>query len=840
VVPSHDSCPDGYSYAVVKTGSGELAQGGCYSNPRTAHARSDALNASEQQVAKLAEQLQGKLPHQLESWWEHGDGAKKIRWGTKGDFMRCVRLAKEHMPDWTDEQHKGFCNERHQGAIGVAPGKEHKEVDGEEFGGKPTEGTKADRRLKENKDRKPHKEKDEVTASAEIDTAFGWDGSASRFTDEQYRRAAAICEGEGTPKETCHLPHHEPGGAVSKDGVHAAAAGRGVSRLKGISPEGIAKAKAHLRGHYTRDLHEEPPDSLKAETSLEAWEAMGKGKPPQLKDCPPGMEQGPDGDCVEAMVVAETTEPTGQAKLTAPNTWSGPIVVEGVDTGDQRHFAENAITWADPPLHLRWKKEDSHGGDHDVTVTVGSIDKVWRDGTKIMASGSIDVDQPDGQEIQRRLASGYHAGGISIDADDITDADVEYMWPDKSIEDATGEVTQEDQDIVSVLFGRPEKVVFHAGRIRAATLVDTPAFVEARIALDASPAQPATTETLSVGLVGPHKAETNDTIWNAGQNDLRMPISMPQEQAAAAYAYIARIVDDTVAKQDAFFLHHEVDETGNVGPANMTACSSIIGLLADRVDILPSLKRGVYQHMAEHLRDGGLEPPPFDADLALVAHAAIAEWRPPREWFLDPELRVPTPILVSDAGRVYGHASEWGQCHLGYMSECVMPPFETEHPYYLTGEVVCADGVRVPVGQITAGIAHAPLQASPSKAKEHYEDTSAVVADVTVGNDRHGIWVAGAVRPTAESGRVHALRATGQVSPDWRRIGGQLRMVGLLAVTVSGYQVPRARAKVFQGEVQALVSSGFVTVRHTTPEKLAYEKILQDLDSRVHPELARR
>ncbi len=64
--------------------------------------------------------IPGHLPHQLEHWWEHGEGAAKIKWGTDGDFDRCVRLAVEeaHMDP---ERAKGFCNLRHKGALGFYP-----------------------------------------------------------------------------------------------------------------------------------------------------------------------------------------------------------------------------------------------------------------------------------------------------------------------------------------------------------------------------------------------------------------------------------------------------------------------------------------------------------------------------------------------------------------------------------------------------------------------------------------------------------------------------------------------------------------------------------------------
>lgn len=52
-------------------------------------------------------------------WFEHGEGAAKIRWGTKGDFMRCVHIAEKHM---TPENARGFCNRRHMQVLGHPPG----------------------------------------------------------------------------------------------------------------------------------------------------------------------------------------------------------------------------------------------------------------------------------------------------------------------------------------------------------------------------------------------------------------------------------------------------------------------------------------------------------------------------------------------------------------------------------------------------------------------------------------------------------------------------------------------------------------------------------------------
>lgn len=57
----------------------------------------------------------------LRRYWTSGEGAAKIKWGTDGDFDRCVRLLSKHM----GTRAKGYCNLRHQDAVGAPPGKGH-------------------------------------------------------------------------------------------------------------------------------------------------------------------------------------------------------------------------------------------------------------------------------------------------------------------------------------------------------------------------------------------------------------------------------------------------------------------------------------------------------------------------------------------------------------------------------------------------------------------------------------------------------------------------------------------------------------------------------------------
>mgnify|MGYP001618446762 FL=1 len=149
-----------------------------------------------------------------------------------------------------------------------------------------------------------------------------------------------------------------------------------------------------------------------------------------------------------------------------------------------------------------------------------------------------------------------------------------------------------------------------------------------------------------------------------------------------------------------------------------------------------------------------------------------------------------------------------------------------------------SDGTEAAVGQITVGTSHAPLSMGAAPAAQHYDHTGWAVADVVVGNDDVGIWVAGAVRPNADAMRVHELRAAGQVSGDWRRIGGQLRLVGLLAVNVPGFPVPKMRARVASGVQHALVAAGRPSVGSVLSEEdqdqIAMRRVLNMLSARVN------
>ena len=56
----------------------------------------------------------------LKRYWAYGEGATKIRWGTPGDFNRCVRRVSKYMPRSVA---KGYCAKLHKRVVGKWPGR---------------------------------------------------------------------------------------------------------------------------------------------------------------------------------------------------------------------------------------------------------------------------------------------------------------------------------------------------------------------------------------------------------------------------------------------------------------------------------------------------------------------------------------------------------------------------------------------------------------------------------------------------------------------------------------------------------------------------------------------
>lgn len=215
---------------------------------------------------------------------------------------------------------------------------------------------------------------------------------------------------------------------------------------------------------------------------------------------------------------------------------------------------------------------------------------------------------------------------------------------------------------------------------------------------------------------------------------------------------------------------------------------------------------------------------------APAVTAAGTPIRPPRAWFADPQFTDDDVIEVEDPetgrtlrgvpmryidtgaerGRVLGHIGMWGQCHTGSPEGgCVLTPRSASgYRWFHHGDLVTAEGDHIAVGNLTLGGGHADIRLSYRAALDHYDDVSTQVAQVVAGEDRYGVWVAGAGLPDVWDDEL-SMRKLRAASPsgDWRWIGGALELSIAHCVNGPGFPLPRAQVAA-GGEITALVAAG--------------------------------
>lgn len=194
----------------------------------------------------------------------------------------------------------------------------------------------------------------------------------------------------------------------------------------------------------------------------------------------------------------------------------------------------------------------------------------------------------------------------------------------------------------------------------------------------------------------------------------------------------------------------------------------------------------------------------------LRASATGGEWRPPLEHFANPHMAEPTKLTVTADGRVFGHLATWDQPHIGYDGKLVYPPRNAsgEYEYFRQSRVVTADGSALAVGLITMATGHAADNLAADAAAAHYDNTGTMVAAVNIGEDQHGIWLAGSLLPDV-SPEQRARFSLARVSGDWRqpRPGAGLELIAALSVPNPGFPV-RQPAELLAADRMTLAASG--------------------------------
>lgn len=536
--------------------------------------------------------------------------------------------------------------------------------------------------------------------------------------------------------------------------------------------------------------------------------------------------------------------------------WRGLMAPDDARTGDRRAFAPGAITHRKLPLPAEWVREKGRG--HDGAVTVASIDAVYATEEGLWGTGEV-LDPMFIPDVTPFI---YLAGkkllGPSVDLDP----------------DMTYTVVPDPDDTSQGL-----RLVTR-GNIHGVTFVSTPAFSQVTVEIfdDEEAAALLASAGAECFAVNSRSWRSwpiadRDTPWSVDATIARLAAwsGGDTKKYAQAFLYydaqsradvretyrlpIADVVNGKLVLipravyQAAAFLsgaHGGVKEIPDkeVQPLQRVVTEIYAVLAQEQQDprLTPPWQRGGRQgaqdnglsimkevvvddviEVTEERQDGG---EPRD-EMALLSSGAPV--RPPQAWFAKPKLTGPTAMVVTEDGQLYGHAALWNSCHKAFRHKCIMPPRSaTNYRHFRLGTVLCDDGKQIPVGRVTIGTGHADDRFGVIPARDHYDNTGTCAAIVATYEDEFGLALAGCTVPGLAEEKIAELRRSA-LSGDWRRTGGNLELVGMLAVNDPGFEVVRED----EVGVYSLTAAGIVTVDGSTSDCGCTEDEPVDADDRA-------
>lgn len=469
-------------------------------------------------------------------------------------------------------------------------------------------------------------------------------------------------------------------------------------------------------------------------------------------------------------LLAEADEPDDPAGVTAAateglphmtrRTWrSAPVLAPfAKPTGDGRIFRVGSLTSRDLPLPLLYQESTSMG--HDGSTTVGRILEVSFTDAGIVASGDYLDDPALAESVAKAIAlveAGL--GGVSVDLDSVVGSLVDENGDEVSMEWLYEEWEKGENPIVY------EQV--DEGRLIGVTQVATPAFAEAAIELD--PVEAPVGEESSLAL--------QDSAGSDVEVGAIVTCTVPGDQIGGAREETDVEIrgDVTAVDEDASTVTINVQSASDGDPVEEG--TSIVSPAASVTVVEPAPEEEDQDDAA--------------AQVASLTAGAGTVFRPPAWAYENPALKAPTAITVTDEGRVYGHVAVWGTCHVGYPGQCVEPPKSgSDYSFFHVGAVRLDDGTRIAVGNLTLGGGHADPKLAWRQAAAHYDRTGFGIATVRAYEDEFGIAVAGWLNPGATEAQIAELERS-PLSGDWREVGGELEMIGALAVNSGGFPIPR-------------------------------------------------
>lgn len=375
---------------------------------------------------------------ELRRYWTHGEGAAKIRWGTPGDFDRCVRLLSKHL----GERAKGYCNLRHKDAIGIYP---------------PTHAKNEASVEVETTDDLPQ---EIVDALIEV----------NQLPDDEFNALVAAGGADRNKGNAEELRKYWTVGAGGMK-IRWNTGGDWTRCVRLLSKHLGPRAKGYCALRHREMTGMWPGDKKNREMASESLTAGGEPmfSDDYLKTYPEVLRASADFAAVEAAkmrvfgvgsVGKQPVIPNDEPEAVTPDregkAFKIPLLIpEGLATGDGRTFGKGSLGIRSLPLPLLWQINTGEG--HNGAVLVGRIDKVERTPDGLGNAYGVFDTGPYGQEAQRLVENKMLRWG-SADLDKF-------------------EIDEHKSDEES------GKMFIKKGRLMGWTLVPKPAFQECTIEL---------------------------------------------------------------------------------------------------------------------------------------------------------------------------------------------------------------------------------------------------------------------------------------------------------------------------------------------------------------------
>lgn len=225
---------------------------------------------------------------------------------------------------------------------------------------------------------------------------------------------------------------------------------------------------------------------------------------------------------------------------------------------------------------------------------------------------------------------------------------------------------------------------------------------------------------------------------------------------------------------------------------------------------------------------------------ALVAVGGFTEHRYRAESFAVKASK-PTPLQITEDGRIYGHLATWDACHMDFPGMCLSAPaavdgFNRFHQHSARLE----DGSLIAVGALTFGDGHSSA-GSLYASRAQYSDVATIAAKVVASEDEWGVFIAGEMVPNFDMALADVVcyaPLSGHWEPD-PDLDGALVLIAAHAVVTPGFNV-RSLVAAFSPETDR--HSLILTSRraHTSTTAVDIDAIVAAVEARIDTRTARR